>query len=929
MRQILIGEYVLGLCSLVVSMPAIAGVSASAPSRWMALSGSTEQLPTHITMEASSLGLPEGLDLGLVRGPDHLAALQVVVVGADGVERPFEAPHIAVYRGDLAGAPGSSAVLFVGQTMSTGWIRFSDGRQMPIGDALHGAAHMAERPPVPMCAVDAHPSIRRGENPPAIGIGPTDTMLVRVAVETDYEYRLLFESVDAAVEYASFVYAGVDELFRRDMNARLPMTFLRIWDTEDDLFNEPDPLGALKNWWNQNMTDVPREAVQFFSGRRDLPYGGVAFLSSLCSNGHYSVVGYAMGSSGDLSAPSAFNYDVHVTTHELGHNFGTLHTHSYGIDDCINLNNTPVRGGIMSYCSQTVSGGNAVTDLRFHTVCQTEMRIHLADVQDCLARDCNGNGVADEADITDGFSQDLNADAVPDECQDCNDNGVLDPADIMAGNSTDLDENGVPDECQADCNLNGVPDVADIRNGVSHDQWGDGVPDECEVDCDGNGESDYSQVQAEMSLDLDRDLVLDACADCDRDGETDVDELDGGWGAWVASLSDGRVHQLHPIVGTVTRVGGVEGVGNLSWDLVVASGRRVIVSMPMSDAIRVIDDHGEVLAEWSPGDAMRSPRAMAIHNGVLLVCSSGTGSIVGFDLASGLFMGDIVEAGAGELAMPIGIHVRGDGTLLVADSENAIHMFDSETGASLGVLVASESMGGLDGPRGIASTEDGRLLVASYYTNQILSYDIESGEFLGQFNDGGTDVALTMDQPWGVRRGPRGGIYVVRANTQPEEEHEHDEMEPSSEEHHRHVSDAEIGTAELHINSTRVYIFDEATGRFLRSYVTGNDTDIFRPSGIDFMSGHPSDCNGNDVADDCDIVSGLSEDNDGDGVPDECGPGPCVGDLSLDGSVGTDDLLIVVGAWGACAGCGADFDHDGQVGADDLLRIVDVWGVCP
>lgn len=892
-------------------------------------SQSPEQLPHHITIDASSIGLEGGLDLVRTQGPDRATAVRVFVVGPDGVQRPYDGPSIAVYRGHVSGVPGSSAVLFAGRTMSAGWIRFPDGRLMPIGDAPRAVVDVAGRPPVPMCAVTELPVVRRGDDPPAVGDGPSDTMRVRVAVETDYEYRSLFDSVAAAVEYASFVYAGVDEVFRRDMNARTPMTFLRIWDTEDDLFNEPDPLTSLQSWWNANMTDVERDAVQFFSGRRDLPYGGIAFLSSLCSGGHYSVVGYAMGASGDLSVPSAFNYDVHVTTHELGHNFGTLHTHSYGIDDCINLQNTPVRGGIMSYCSQTVSGGNAVTDLRFHTVCQSEMRQHLAEVQDCLGRDCNGNAVADAEDIAGGLSLDVNADGVPDECQDCNANGVLDPNDILGGGSADVDENGVPDECQRDCNLNGVPDVLDIREGTSHDRWGDGVPDECETDCDGNGISDYSQVQEDMTLDLDRDLVLDECADCDLDGVSDVLELDGGWGAWVASLTDGRVHQLHPVVGTVTRVGGVEGIASLSWDLVVVSGRRLVVSIPMSDALRVFDDRGDLLAEWSAEGAMRSPRGMAIHNGRLLVCSGGTGSVVGFDLASGQFLGDIVEAGAGGLGVPIGIHARSDGTLLVADSANSIHMFDGETGGSLGVLVSSESSGGLDGPRGIASTIDGRLLVASYYSNQVLSYDSMTGEFLGQFNDGGTDVALTMDQPWGVRRGPHGGIYVVRANTQPEEAHDHGELEHSFEGHHRHVSDAYLGTAELHINSTRVYIFDEATGRFLRSYVTGNDTGIFRPSGIDFMPGHPSDCNGNDVADDCDITSGFSEDADGNGVPDECGPGPCVSDLSLDGVVGTDDLLVVLGAWGTCAGCGADFDHDGLVDADDLLQIVDRWGSCP
>jgi hypothetical protein len=31
--------------------------------------------------------------------------------------------------------------------------------------------------------------------------------------------------------------------------------------------------------------------------------------------------------------------------------------------------------------------------------------------------DCNGNGVPDDCDITDGTSQDVNGNAIPDECE--------------------------------------------------------------------------------------------------------------------------------------------------------------------------------------------------------------------------------------------------------------------------------------------------------------------------------------------------------------------------------------------------------------------------------------------------------------------------------------------------------------------------------
>ena len=55
----------------------------------------------------------------------------------------------------------------------------------------------------------------------------------------------------------------------------------------------------------------------------------------------------------------------------------------------------------------------------------------------------------------------------------------------------------------------------------------------------------------------------------------------------------------------------------------------------------------------------------------------------------------------------------------------------------------------------------------------------------------------------------------------------------------------------------------------------------------------------------------------------------CPGDLSLDGDVGFNDLLLLLSAWGACPDCLEDLDDSGDVGFDDLLLVLAVWGPCP
>lgn len=84
------------------------------------------------------------------------------------------------------------------------------------------------------------------------------------------------------------------------------------------------------------------------------------------------------------------------------------------------------------------------------------------------------------------------------------------------------------------------------------------------------------------------------------------------------------------------------------------------------------------------------------------------------------------------------------------------------------------------------------------------------------------------------------------------------------------------------------------------------------------------DCNGNGVADRCDIAGGASQDSNGDGVPDECPP---AGDIDGDGAIGLTDLARLLRAFGSCAGApsydsAADFDGDACVALPDLALLL-------
>jgi hypothetical protein len=61
----------------------------------------------------------------------------------------------------------------------------------------------------------------------------------------------------------------------------------------------------------------------------------------------------------------------------------------------------------------------------------------------------------------------------------------------------------------------------------------------------------------------------------------------------------------------------------------------------------------------------------------------------------------------------------------------------------------------------------------------------------------------------------------------------------------------------------------------------------------------------------------------------DCAEQPCPGDLDGDGTVGTNEILAVLDAWGDCEGCPADLTGDGVVNVDDVLFVVSAFGPCP
>jgi hypothetical protein len=366
------------------------------------------------------------LDLELDRIEPFLSGAQLVLGTAEG-DVPMEDPGVVILSGIVAGDADSLAYIALSPYGTNGFIR-KQGKLFSVSTGPYAqdkdlAAALRTSVMEDLIDPNAGPPSACGYNagdarlepfgPPVVeykqagtqrGAGVETCRIASVAIETDWEYneRLFQGDSSAAAAYMISLMGALSEIYERDINTRLAISFLRIWDSDVDPYSPDggDALDQVRNYWNSNMTNVDRTITHYFTGRQNLPYGGVAYVGVLCFNNFgYGVSAYLDGFFPyPLIDFSHHNWDVIVSAHEIGHNFGTGHTHSSyepTIDDCGNGDCTnPFGGTIMSYC-HICPGGLSNVQVRFHP----RVIDHLLTVLDETSCDLISEGVTAADDL--------------------------------------------------------------------------------------------------------------------------------------------------------------------------------------------------------------------------------------------------------------------------------------------------------------------------------------------------------------------------------------------------------------------------------------------------------------------------------------------------------------------------------------------------
>lgn len=200
---------------------------------------------------------------------------------------------------------------------------------------------------------------------PALDFRSTDQCKrVDISVNVDYDLFLKFnKNPQAVVNYVTGLFNNVHTLYKNE-GISIGLAQINIHTTEDK-FSHISASSDLENFRKKypNTQKHVKLLLSGYSKNSTAPLGGIAYINTICNSAYSYAYGNVVG---NYSEGPAYSWDVFVVTHELGHVFGSRHTHAcawgpqknQAIDNCAKLEGTcaqpgiPKKGTMMSYCYQ-------------------------------------------------------------------------------------------------------------------------------------------------------------------------------------------------------------------------------------------------------------------------------------------------------------------------------------------------------------------------------------------------------------------------------------------------------------------------------------------------------------------------------------------------------------------------------------------------
>jgi hypothetical protein len=401
----------------------VAAASAATAQDWLTVStaelSALEGRKGRLRLEGFPIGPGLRADLLLERFQAITANAQVITMTAQGERRERLKP-ITQFKGTVDGQPDSRVYVGVSAGMIVAYVQSDLGLTYvgPESADGSGSSYIVRGAGSRLYdEIAAAGFTCRADELPELGGVPSTTLereavaspsgaiydLAAVSIETDQELRNFFPSAGAMLFYIQNLFGAGSVIYERDLTMRLLINLIQVWEI-------PDPYGsststqtqlfALSQWWHDNRpkTTYPRATVHFLS--KVANNGGLAFRPAMCADDILGGMGWTGGygvSQVHADYPSS-TFDLIVTTHEIGHNSGSKHTHCFvpPIDMCysgdvsggvpcyVGATSVPMGGGtLMSYCHLLPPGLSNI-NLLFHIRCINEQMLPYLNPLTCM-----------------------------------------------------------------------------------------------------------------------------------------------------------------------------------------------------------------------------------------------------------------------------------------------------------------------------------------------------------------------------------------------------------------------------------------------------------------------------------------------------------------------------------------------------------------
>ena len=332
------------------------------------------------------------ISLDLRRADSVTQSTQFVVVDEHG-EHPLQVDTGARFTGTVEGqtdapafvsiAPDGSIRSIIHQGGQVIVSEFQPGSRATVSSTVSRALAMdsaiSERAfdcAVEPARLDLHPTgapaalmsrLSQPETSGPVTQALQSTRRADIIVDSDYEFFQKLGSTTAAATYVADLFTYISQKYQGEISTRFNLKKVIIRNTSSDPWsanNASAMLDEVMNYWNSNASNpdrtLTRHHVHLLSGKAVST--SIAYVDTLGMQSYAYGVSAAIGGDFTPQNPQII-WDTVVVAHEIGHAFGSSHTHDYDNYSGQSLVPSPNTGGAIDCCYSQTSGSQCAVAL--------------------------------------------------------------------------------------------------------------------------------------------------------------------------------------------------------------------------------------------------------------------------------------------------------------------------------------------------------------------------------------------------------------------------------------------------------------------------------------------------------------------------------------------------------------------------------------